>query len=258
MLKSFKLIVSVVIILISGINAFAQDEVEYKDVILDGKPAKLNIKTGEITLVDTEGIVKVKSSKKSEGSETDSSFSSSDFHIVKEGETLLMIANSYNATLAALKKANNLETTLINKGQWLRVRNLHKAPVKAIPQPAYSPNSSNLSNSTISTISSNTSNFHIVEKGQTLYSLAKQYNLSVSQLKSYNGLSSNLIKVGQQLKLSSDNPYVEVGHNSVWTVSKGDTLYSIAKKNGTTVSVIKSMNGLTSNLIKVGQKLQLQ
>jgi len=250
MLKSFKLIVSVVIILISGINAFAQDEVEYKDVILDGKPAKLNIKTGEITLVDTEGIVKIKSSKKSEGPETDSSFSSSDFHIVKEGETLLDISRKYKTSLTKLKHGNNLESTLITKGQKLRVKNFDKE-LKAISfgevNTTYEKDSRN-----------NTSNFHIVKGGETLYSLSKRYDLSLNEFKSHNNLSSNLIKVGQKLRVRNFEASNKIDNLSVWTVSKDDTLFSIAKKSGTSVEAIKQLNGLTSNLILIGQKLKLK
>ncbi len=250
MLKSFKLIVSVVIILISGINAFAQDEVEYKDVILDGKPAKLNIKTGEITLIDTEGIVKVKSSKKSEGSETDSSFSSSDFHIVKEDETLLDVSRKYKVSLTELKRVNNLESTLITKGQKLRVKNFDK-DLKTISlggvNTTYEKDSQN-----------NTSNFHIVKAGETLYSLSKRYDLSLNEFKSHNNLNSNLIKIGQKLRVRNFEASNKIDNLSVWTVSKDDTLFSIAKKSGTSVEAIKQLNGLTSNLILIGQKLQLK
>ena len=110
MLKSFRVILSLSISLTIGVNAFAQDKVEYKDVLLDGKPAKLNIATGEITLLK----LKDKNAKtKTDSVKTKSiivtgnqiinasnvkvikdSNTISDFHIVKEGENLLKYLKS--------------------------------------------------------------------------------------------------------------------------------------------------------------------
>lgn len=89
---------------------------------------------------------------------------------------------------------------------------------------------------------------HQVVSGDTLYSLAKKYGSTVNELKAINGLTSDLIKVGQILDL------VKSSH----TVVSGDTLFSLAKKYGTTVDNIKSINGLTTDIIKVGQVLKLK
>lgn len=88
---------------------------------------------------------------------------------------------------------------------------------------------------------------HKVVSGDTLYSLAKKYGLTVNELKSINKLTSDTIKIGQILKL------IEFTH----TVISGDTLYSLAKKNNTTVETLKSINGLKNDVIKVGQILRL-
>ena len=94
--------------------------------------------------------------------------------------------------------------------------------------------------------------YYIVKKGDTLYSIAKNNNTTVDNLKLINNLNSNLLSIGQKLYLvkkpveTSDNYYI---------VKKGDTLYSIAKNNNTTVDDIKNTNNLTSNLLSIGQKL---
>jgi len=251
MQKNYRLIVSIITLIITSLGAFAQSEVKYKDVVLDGKPAKLNVATGEITLVnlvwkkkvDTSKIVTESTSKKGDAETT------SDFHVVKEGETLFQIANLYNTSLTALKKLNSLETTLIDKGQKLRVKNLDTVT---------STKTDTTKTTTYTNYKTNNSNFHIVKRGETLFSLAKRYNLTVPELKNKNDLSKNLITVGQKLRVSSNHTTKEYDHLAVWTVSRGDTLYSISKETGTTVDKIKSLNGLTSNLIKVGQKLQLK
>ncbi|MBV7270376.1 LysM peptidoglycan-binding domain-containing protein [Winogradskyella luteola] len=253
MRRNFKLILSFVVVLLAGALAFSQEDnkIEYKDVILDGKPAKLNVATGEITFVnpsDKKKPVKLEDNVAKPEKETKVVVASNpkvdDYYVVKEGETLLEIANRNNTTLTELKRVNNLETTLVSEGQRLRVRNFDVVETEPKVLPIVKTNE-------------NHSEFHIVEPGETLYSLAKQYGLTVDKLKQQNGLISNTIKVGQKLNILETDLDQELGHISVWTVSNGDTLYSIAKKNGTTVEQIKSLNGLTSNLIKIGQKLQL-
>lgn len=88
---------------------------------------------------------------------------------------------------------------------------------------------------------------HQVISGDTLFSLAKKYGLTVNELKSINNLTSDTIKVGQVLKLT---PFTH-------TVVSGDTLYSLAKKYATTVETIQLLNELENDLIKVGQVLRL-
>lgn len=88
---------------------------------------------------------------------------------------------------------------------------------------------------------------HKAVSGDTLSALAKKYGTTVEALKAINGLKSDLIKVGQVLKVSV----------SAHTVVSGDTLSGLAKKYGTTVAELKSLNSLKSDLIKVGQVLKL-
>jgi LysM repeat protein len=292
MRRNYRLILSIIVVLLSGAFAFGQ-EAEFKDVILDGKPAKLNVNTGEITLVNPEDKIKsvelsdaVESSNKATN---DSRISDkySDFHTVKEKETLLDIANRYNTTLTELKRLNNLETTLVNVGQKLQVRAITNYGDQLTDiasesgNDAIAENSSNSEsiNDSVSEYSSNanmtqngsyenysgqveyiksTTDYHLVQKGQTLYSLAKLYETTVDELKYQNGLNSNLIITGEELRIANFDSHNSQGDLSVWVVSEGDTLYSIAKNNGTTVEELKYLNNLPDNLIIVGQKLKLK
>ena len=65
-----------------------------------------------------------------------------------------------------------------------------------------------------------------------------------------NNLSSNLLSIGQILK-------IPVNGESTYTVSKGDSLYSIANKFNTTVDELKRKNNLTSNVLQIGQILKI-
>ncbi len=117
-----------------------------------------------------------------------------------------------------------------------------------------------------------------VEKGDTLYSISRKYQITVAELRAANNLSENdVIKVGQKLKipsadisaaaaLATDNKATTTSSATLsattktkeYTVVKGDTMYSIAKKNGMTLAEFMAMNGLdNSSVIKVGQKLKI-
>ena len=118
-----------------------------------------------------------------------------------------------------------------------------------------------------------------VEKGDTLYSISRKYQITVAELRAANNLSENdVIKVGQKLKiptadissaaaLATDNKATTTPSGTTlsattktkeYTVVKGDTMYSIAKKNGMTLAEFMALNGLdNSSVIKVGQKLKI-
>ncbi len=105
---------------------------------------------------------------------------------------------------------------------------------------------------------------HIVEKGDTLYSISRKYNVKVDEIKSLNGFSDNNISVGQKIKIpgaDSKTPAVSKSAQKqiveTHTVEKGDTLYSISRKYGLTVEQVKAFNGLSGNDLKVGQVLKL-
>lgn len=94
------------------------------------------------------------------------------------------------------------------------------------------------------------SDYYVVKKGDSLWSIAKKYNMTVDELKSINNLKSNLLSIGQRLKIkeSDDN-------QNIYIVKKGDTLYKIANIYGTTVDNLKALNNLKSNNLSIGQKL---
>ncbi|GAB4165091.1 MAG: hypothetical protein Tsb0033_26740 [Winogradskyella sp.] len=252
MLKSFKSVVTLNLLMSFCISAFGQEDGQFKAVVLDGKPAKLNIVTGEITLVNPQDKTVVVNNdaviKQSSNELKDSSLTriAPVYHTVKENETLLDIANKYQTTLTVLKEANSLETTLVDVGQKLKVGNFESLEVDKVSDPKATHSIQG------------DGNIHIVEKDDTLYSLAKQYGLTVNELKNLNGLTSNLIKVGQELLISNLVSSNKLSNQSVWIVSKGDTLYSIARKNKLSVEELKSLNGLTNSLILVGQTLKLK
>ena len=94
------------------------------------------------------------------------------------------------------------------------------------------------------------SDYYVVKKGDSLWSIAKKYNMTVDELKSINNLKSNLLSIGQRLKIKESND-----NQNIYIVKKGDTLYKIANMYKTTVDNLKALNNLKSNILSIGQKL---
>jgi membrane-bound lytic murein transglycosylase D len=107
---------------------------------------------------------------------------------------------------------------------------------------------------------------HTVRRGDTLGAIARRYRTSVDGIKRLNGLRSNLIRVGQVLRVPSRGgvetapppPAAKPGETVTHVVRNGDNLFQIAKTYKTTVEAIKTANGLTSDILVVGQKLVVE
>ena len=101
----------------------------------------------------------------------------------------------------------------------------------------------------------NMEGYYIVKKGDSLWSIASKNNTTVDNIKKLNNLSSNNLSVGQVLKLSYNAENENIKESNIYTVKKGDSLWLIANKYGTTVDELKSANNLKSNTLSIGQTL---
>ena len=88
---------------------------------------------------------------------------------------------------------------------------------------------------------------YTVKAGDTLWSISRHYGVTVSQLMSWNNLTSNFLTIGQVLNVNQPN--------ITYTVKSGDSLWKIAVQFGVTIEQLKNWNGLTSNVIYVNQQL---
>ncbi|MCH5167056.1 MAG: LysM peptidoglycan-binding domain-containing protein [Erysipelotrichales bacterium] len=159
-----------------------------------------------------------------------------DYYIVKAGDTLYAIANKFGVSVDAIKKLNNLTSNSLSINQKLKIPTTETKPTP--------PSTSTKTNT------------YTVVKGDTLYAIANKYKTTVDELKKLNNLTSNTLSVGQVLKLPTSSTS-EGASQTTYTVVKGDTLYAIANKFGTTVDAIKSLNSLTSNNLNIGQVLKI-
>ena len=182
-------------------------------------------------------------------------------HTIKSGETLSSIAKKYNTTLANLYKLNPEAKSGIKAGGVLKVQdalNEQKADTKVpIAQ------------------TSGTQAKHLVISGESFYKIAKKYKVSVSDLERWNGYGNSGLKSGNEIwvkapdgmetpveKLVKENQTQveekqEVNQPATDPVEhkivKGETLSTIAKKYGTTVAELKSLNNLKNNQVNLGQ-----
>ena len=106
---------------------------------------------------------------------------------------------------------------------------------------------------------------YIVKKGDSLWSIAKENNMSVNELAKINGLSSSrILKIGQAINLDpkkakqfSADEVSEDSSDGKYIVKKGDSLWNIACKYGIYVSTLQYLNDLKKTTLRVGQKLEV-
>ena len=159
-----------------------------------------------------------------------------------KGDSLYNIARRYETTVDEIIKLNHLTSINLSIGQKLQIPETGE---EVTVPPSYES--------------------YTVKKGDTLYGIAKKYNLSVDILLKDNNLNSPNLSVGQVLKIRTGTTTIlecfgedtKVDDSIIYTVKKGDSLWSIAKKYNTSVNTIKSKNNLTSNTLSIGQKLKI-
>ena len=172
-------------------------------------------------------------------------------YTVKSGDSLYSIAKKYNTTVQKIIDLNYLKSTNLTVGEVLRIPEMYTKEEDMVL-----PNYVN----------------YIVKRGDTLYSIARDNNISVDTIIKDNALGGNVLQIGMNLKIrvpSLENMVVEecigpdytppVSTNPTisYTVKSGDSLYAIANRYKTTVSEIMKLNNLTSTNLMIGQQLKI-
>ena len=183
-------------------------------------------------------------------------------YTVKSGDTLSKIAQKHNTTVKELKLLNNLQSDILKINQKIITSKSQTTTTKTKATTA-----------SVSVEKTKNSTYTIVP-GDTLTKIANKHNLTLTELKKLNNLSSDTIYAGDKLIVSStkttttidlpssakpanvSTPKAEATSNT-YIVVKGDTLSKIAKQANITVADLKTYNSLTSDIIRIGQKLSL-
>lgn len=154
-------------------------------------------------------------------------------YVVRAGDTLYKIAALYDTTVSELMNINNLKSTILSIGQQLLV------PVSEGEEA--------------------TGTFvYTVKAGDSLYSIANNYSTTVDEIKRLNNLTSNLISVGQKLRIPVNSTSIPAGEFQTYVVQSGDTLYKIASYFDMSADELKRLNNLTSSVLSIGQVLKVK
>ena len=191
-------------------------------------------------------------------------------HEVEEEETIYSIARRYGSSVSEVIKHNEIVDNRIEIGQTIFVQIKQK-------------DSSLIQMNTIK-LDSSRSDVHIVQKGETLYSISKKYDVRLKDLKKWNDLSNNDLPLGMILKLSEtakiptettsvvQEPVESIDSTSneieiepletdpfegfeKYLVQTGETLSTIANKIGVGIDSLKIWNSLDEDYLKIGQQL---
>jgi len=171
-------------------------------------------------------------------------------HKVSAGDNLVLIAQHYHTTVNLIKELNQLKSNTIKQGQVVLIpssKNTAAAPVVA---------------QSGSTPTANDSRFiaakqykviHIVQRTDTLTQLQKKYSVSADQIRQWNNLNAKTsLRQGQQLVI-----WKRSSNTGTYIVKKGDSLSTIAKRNGTKTSTLVQLNPELKKYLRPGQKIRL-
>ena len=171
-------------------------------------------------------------------------------HEIKKGETLAGIAARYRSSVASLKSINNLSRDIIRQGSTLRV----PVPKEALKH--YTLSVEGRLRRGLKDTGDGNKFIYTVKRGDTLWDIGRHYGVSIKQLTTWNGISRRkILRPGQKLDLwfadSGKKVEVKTGQPAKdpfhYTVKKGDSLWSIAKKFNVTIKQLLAWNGLRKN-----------
>ncbi|HET6569486.1 MAG TPA: LysM peptidoglycan-binding domain-containing protein [Rhodothermales bacterium] len=153
---------------------------------------------------------------------------------VRRGDSLGKIASRYGVSVSDLKDWNDLSRNTIYVGQRLSV---------------YTDGRSG----------KDTRIVYKVRRGDNLTEISRRYGVSISDIKGWNNLSRNTIRIGERLTIYPNGGGSSSGSKLiVHRVRRGDTLTELARRYGVSISQIKEWNDLRTSTIRVGQRLKIR
>ena len=156
---------------------------------------------------------------------------------VQKGDTLYSISQKFNTTVDEIKRLNNITSNNIYINQELYIPTSTSSPSTPLPIPP------------IDDDENEEYSEYIVQKGDSLWKISRDYNITVKELIELNNLATTTLQIGDKLLVPINKT------EKIYTVQRGDTLWSIAKENNVTVNELKEKNNLTTNLLSIGQTI---
>ena len=188
----------------------------------------------------------------------------SDTYVVKKGDNLYSLAKKYGVSVEQIQDANKLSSDFIKEGQILEVPLLEDTHSEQ-PEPSATKMVVSQKQEKISTTKKTTNKVYTVVPGDSLSLLAEKFGVSIKQIQDVNRLTSDMIKLGQKLEIPSEKVLKakkqaikkseEKAAYATYTVSAGESLWSIARQFNTSIEEIKVYNQLSSDAVLIGQKL---
>jgi membrane-bound lytic murein transglycosylase D len=234
------------------------------------------IKTQEPVAISQPKIIEPKAEKSFKTEKVVTFKDVTKFHKVISGDNLTSIAAKYDVSVSDIKKWNSLNGNNIPKGKSLKIIKNEKV-VSTIKKEVktssenkvdYAVNDSKSQKTDVPTSTDTASTsvehegYYMVAKGDNLFSIARKHGVTVQQLKDWNTIFDNTVKVGTQIiisnkELSDKETKVAAteAKTKLYTIEKGDNLASIARKNNTTIEKIKEWNSIDNNSIKFGETI---
>lgn len=175
---------------------------------------------------------------------------------VGKGDTLGQLALRYGVSQNELKKANSLKSSNIRVGQVLKVPGPVKKDVVVVAEPAVQPAEPIQAQPQEASSSSEVyiKKRYVVKEGDTLGGIASSFGVTVDEIKKASALKSDTIGKGNILLIPVPQERVT---SSRYTVARGDTLGKLSRKFGVSVRDLKDANGLRSNTLRTGMKLNI-
>lgn len=180
-------------------------------------------------------------------------------HVVKQGETLFSISQTYDVTVGELREWNNLQSNSLQPGQILII----------------SPHTN--TNTDAEKI------LHKVKPGDSLFGISRQYNVTIAEIQEWNSLEGTSLEAGTELVIypqSADEQQPSIddleqmdqeertsiverysesaAESESYTVKSGDTLYGIARQHDMTVNELRQINNLQDDMLRVGQRITVR
>jgi peptidoglycan DL-endopeptidase LytF len=163
-------------------------------------------------------------------------------HTVVAGDTLYSIAKKYSTTVDTLKKTNQLTSDVLSLGQTLTIPQAGMEPPPPVP----------------TTSSPTVPDTYTVVSGDSLYSIALKFGLTVDDLRARNALVSDVLRIGQVLRITEAATQPSTISYTTHIIQSGDSIWNLSIKYGIPQTELLQVNGLTTtSRLSVGQELRV-